>query len=274
MIRSGISYKEVTEFYSPDDSDKQLIYYQRAEELPEGDQQVVRVQKKRKVQSAFIGEVVTEHPTIYFNTQTGEWGESMDPEFFNNPDCHGDGPIKVRQVGSSVTSFFGNISMNGVSWHDDCFTDEGMVKDDLFIYCAGIKTVFRVFRGDKRVKKVSRGLFRNCPNLWSFTDLFYNCSNLEELPDDLFLYSPKVREMQSLCKGCVRLKYIPGKLFDPCDPSQIRNLSETFRYCEGLTGPAPELWEMFPKVNERACFEGCKGLSNYGEMPSSWKMYY
>ena len=62
---------------------------------------------------------------------------------------------------------------------------------------------------------------------------------------------------------------IPENLF--VNNTEISNFHVTFVGCAGLVGNSPALWERENVTNYAQCFKNCANLSNYADIPDSWK---
>jgi hypothetical protein len=94
---------------------------------------------------------------------------------------------------------------------------------------------------------------------------------LTPLPHFTDMYNADVPavSVQDMYRGCSRLKKIPDFLF--ANNPQLLNFKNCFDGCYGAMGKAPRLWRTYPDADGTACFRGCEGLSNFSDIPSSWK---
>lgn len=100
---------------------------------------------------------------------------------------------------------------------------------------------------------ISSGLFGALsgePAARMFFSTFYNCANLTSIPSDLF-------------------GTISGTL-------QVTSIASMFNGCSGLRGYSAQingkyLYEIWPSVRAAKAYAGCTGLTDYDDIPSTWK---
>jgi hypothetical protein len=124
------------------------------------------------------------------------------------------------------------------------------------------------FYGCSSLKEIPKGLFDNNINAINFWSCFDGCSSLTEIPEGLFDNNINATYFSYCFYGCVNLTKIPDGLFD-------NNINATYFYrsfsdCVNLTGLAPDLWTRSNVYGDN-CFMGCTNLSNYADIPNSWK---
>ncbi len=167
---------------------------------------------------------------------------------------------------------------------------------DLFGECSSVNGVRMLFDGCKALKSIPAGLFANMPAITTFERTFADCTSLESLPADLFsaIGTKDTGITLSECfSGCASLKSLPTSLFDTV--RRINYIDSCFKGCTSLTGESPytviiagdgteshihlyerERGDDFPNapVSTSAhadCFSGCTGLTDYANIPSSWR---
>ena len=118
----------------------------------------------------------------------------------------------------------------------------GELPEDLFMYCTKLKNMANAFCNTKFTGSVSGSLFRNNKQLVTLSEAFWNASITEITAD------------------CLNANH--GK---------ITNLNRTFNGCAAATGEAPSLWTTHPSAERAECFRGCTNLSNYDDIPETWK---
>ena len=122
-----------------------------------------------------------------------------------------------------------------------------------------------VFKGS-----VPENLFLRNAKLENTSGMF-SASNVNgELPDKLFSRNPNITTVSSMFRGCSNLTKINSTLFTSYN-SSIKSFSSTFDGCTKLTGTAPSIWITNPSATGTYCFTGCTKLSNYSDIPSTWK---
>ena len=131
------------------------------------------------------------------------------------------------------------------------------------------------------------------------SQMFYNCSNLTEIPETLTIPNT-VTNCSQMFFACSNLTVIPSTL---TIPNSVTNCSYMFSSCYNLTSdisniwpstwnytrtikisymfnscskivgtiPADKLWNSGKTFNSSGCFTGCTLLTNYDEIPAGWK---
>ena len=205
------------------------------------------------------------------------------------------------------TKISGNISENLFkdcenvetleSFFYSCTNITGNIPEKLFSPCRKLKNVSYFFINTKVTGEIPENLFSNCPELNNVCAVFYSCRNLNgsipknifkyntklvncgqvfrfcsnisgEIPEELFANCPDITAVNAAFEG-TKVTNIPQNLFANCN--KISNFQSTFYACNKITGNAPELWNRDNVTNSRYCFTGCTNLSNYSEIPDSWK---
>ncbi|MBQ3247118.1 MAG: hypothetical protein IJB08_03670, partial [Alistipes sp.] len=177
----------------------------------------------------------------------------------------------------------------------DC-TGLETIPSDLFGGCSAVSGVRSLFDGCKALKSIPMGLFAGMPAITTFERTFADCTSLESIPADLFsAIGTKTSSITfSECfSGCSSLKSLPASLFDTV--RRISYIDSCFSGCTSLTGESPyttitaadgtvsrihlyerERGDDFPNAPISAsthadCFKGCSGLSDYANIPSTWR---
>lgn len=149
---------------------------------------------------------------------------------------------------------------------------------DMFAECSSLKTI-------------PSGLFAGNPAITSFEATFADCISLETVPEDLFSAIGTKTSGITLSEcfmGCKSLQSLPAGLFDTV--RRISYIDGCFEGCSALTGESPytmigdrkvhlyerERGDDFPVVPSSStahenCFAYCRKLTDYSQMPSSWK---
>lgn len=118
-------------------------------------------------------------------------------------------------------------------------------------------------------------------NIFYFLQCFANCSNLYNIPENLFDNNIDALSFDGVFSGCWGLKSIPQKLFSKNKKANV--FAYCFSGCSAITGEVP-IDENGIKLYERTsengyvndiigtnCFTGCLNLSDYSEIPDNWK---
>lgn len=169
------------------------------------------------------------------------------------------------------------------------------IPDNLFENCPKVDNFMSCFNGCTSIIKIPNNLFKNCTKVSNFREtfsnnqnleiignsifnseaivyfynVFANCSKLKNIPGDLFKNCPNSKSFNNAFWGCTSLAEIPEGLFDNC--KNVEDFHATFGGSTNITGNAPKLWERTNVKNSSACFKGCSKLSNYSEIPDTWK---
>ena len=175
-------------------------------------------------------------------------------------------------------------------------TDIEEIPEGLFDKCTKVTDFSEAFFGCKKLQTIPEGLFDKCTEVTSFARTFYWCEKLQNIPVGLFDKCPEVTSFAGTFYGCSSLTSIPTGLFD--NNTKVKQfgynyptVGGTFGACRNLTGESPytvinvngvdtkvHLYERSnypvyftaPNVS-RYCFENCTGLTDYDNIPSSWK---
>ena len=116
--------------------------------------------------------------------------------------------------------------------------------------------------------------FQNCTNLvdlipapskntfkstTGFTNMFYGCSNITEVPEKLFYNAPCLTDLRGAFQGCTNLKSIPEKLFSHCE--KVTGFQSTFSGCSSLTEIPENTFSNCYKASDfQRVFEGCNNI--------------
>lgn len=95
--------------------------------------------------------------------------------------------------------------------------------------------------------------------LTSCSELFYACSNLNYIHEDLFRYNKLISNFQSCFMTCTSITVIPPRLFR--NNTNATNLSHCFRNCSSIKEiPFGLFHSNVLAQNFNACFDGCTAL--------------
>lgn len=162
---------------------------------------------------------------------------------------------------------------------------------DLMPAAEKVTSVKDMFAECSSLKSLPSGLFAGNPAITSFEATFADCTSLETIPEDLFSAIGTKTSSITFAEcfmNCSSLKSLPAGLFDTV--RRINYIDQCFEGCTSLTGETPytvigdrkvHLYERekgtdFPIVPSSAsahssCFKGCRGLTDYDQVPSEWK---
>lgn len=145
----------------------------------------------------------------------------------------------------------------------------------VFYDCIGLRTI-------------PQGLFINNSKVTDFTYSFYNCKSLTVLPADLFAGCPNVETFYGTFDLCSNIKDIPVNLLDK--NRKVKNFGYMFSSCYQCKNESPytivngvkyHLYErknnpeefIYPE-NSKYCFQSCSSMSDWSQIPSTWKYDY
>ena len=199
-------------------------------------------------------------------------------------DCAGmfHGCVSLKSIPAGLFS-----SCNAVIYFGSTFAGCESVSEipsGLFADCPAVEDFGAVF-ARTAITEIPEELFAACPEVKDFTYAFSNCKGLKTLPEALFASNRKVGSFSYTFDDCSSLEEIPVGLFDKC--RMVIDFTSTFEGCHSLKGESPytmidgvkyHLYERHLDDEQFLtpeyvydCFLNCKGLSDYSEIPSSWK---
>ena len=98
-----------------------------------------------------------------------------------------------------------------------------------------------------------------------FDELFYNCSSLTNILEDLFINNPQAITFESCFRNCSNLTSIPENIFS--NNTNIASFNYCFKDCSSLNSIPSNLFANNIEVTEFcSCFENCSSLTS---IPSS-----
>ena len=164
---------------------------------------------------------------------------------------------------TNVTSFS--------STFDYCNSLTGSIPEKLFANNSNVTLFFRTFSYCSGLTgSIPENLFVNCTNVTSFGYTFASCNSLTgSIPENLFVNCTNVTSFSSTFSRCSGLTGISENLFKNC--TKVTDFGFTFYNCTVLTGTAPALWNRTNVTSSSGCFSSCTNLTNYADIPSSWK---
>ena len=163
------------------------------------------------------------------------------------------------------------------------------IPEGLFDYCTKVSLFRYAFFNCTNLTSIPDGLFDKCTEVDSFNGTFSGCASLTSIPEGLFDKCTAVTNFAQTFANCAALTSIPEGLFDKC--TDIKYFTYTFEGCTALTGESPyttinvngadikvHLYERssYPEyftapTGYKKCFNACVGLSDYANIPASWK---
>ena len=154
----------------------------------------------------------------------------------------------------------------------------------MFMFCS-ITTISETFTLGNSVTNCS-SMFNGCYNLTAIpstltipdsvtncSGMFSECSNLTTIPET-FTLGNSVTNCSWMFKECVSLTSDISNIWPSTwNSTGTINVSQMFYYCSKVVGtvPADKLWNSGKTFNSNRCFSNCTSLTNYSEIPNSWK---
>lgn len=207
--------------------------------------------------------------------------------------------VDFGRTGIQRISFFGCSNLTSIDSSADMISNGGIPADDISgIGYAGLASVrdFSGFLRSTGITSVPSGLFEFTGLATNFSDLV-SFTGITTVPSGIFDDATAATSFASTFNGCVSLTSVPSDLFD--QNTEVLTFSGTFRNCISLTnvlqftnntsvtvfdrvydmyttsnslsGTAPELWNRSPQPSGTDAFRNCTGLSNFGDIPTSFK---
>lgn len=181
------------------------------------------------------------------------------PMLSHLPDNLLDGLINL----TSLRGFFRNSNIKTIT-------------NKLFGSISKITNLNRTFSGSK-LTSVPQGIFDNFIKLDDLYGCFMDCSSLTEIPSGLFKKNINVTNFSNTFDGTPYLKEIPSDLF-PNNNEWGNQTSINFQSCfycnsdNNTTGTVQDIWNIPNKtLTGTNCFRKRTNLTNYNDIPSSWK---
>jgi len=169
----------------------------------------------------------------------------------------------------------------------------------IHIYLGGfnnVSTLSHMFSCCEEVKYILLNNFQICNNITDISYLFYNCSSLKSLPDDIsnwdisnitnirYIFSncyslqtlpdiskwniSNVINMKGIFYGCSSLSYLPD--ISKWDTSNVIEMEELFYYCSSISHlPDISKWNTSNVKNMKGIFYKCLSLSSLPDI-SKW----
>ena len=173
--------------------------------------------------------------------------------------------------GNIPQGLFENCSnVTNLSWFfQGCTGITGPIPEELFNKCSKVTNMAGIFRYCSGITgDIPEKLFINCNKVTNFSNVFRFCPNISGvIPEKLFSNCTEISDISAAFEG-TKVSNIPANLFLNCN--KITNFQSTFYDCSYLTGNAPDLWSRNNVTSSKYCFHGCRNLSNYNQIPSSW----
>ena len=91
----------------------------------------------------------------------------------------------------------------------------------------------RLFYNCSNLYSIPENLFKNCPNVTTFGSIFCNCTNIVEIPEGLFDNNTLVEDFSYTFYGCSKINKLPEGLFNKC--TKAWNFNGTLKHCSMQT---------------------------------------
>ena len=133
----------------------------------------------------------------------------------------------------------------------------------IHIYLSGINSITNLshmFSCCEEVNYISFNRFQRYNNITDINYLFYNCSSLKSLPDDISNWDISyVTNINSIFSYCDSLQSLPD--ISKWDTSNITDISKMFLNCSSLSYlPDISKWDISNVTNMKGIFSGCSSL--------------
>jgi len=217
---------------------------------------------------AFQVQVTTPAPStafkVGFTSPTDllvDWGDG-------NSDTYNTTGVKTHTYASAGTY---TVSMSGHAHKIDFYTSATptllsavltpIVGVDGLVSCANM------FYGCTALANLPDDLFRYVTGVLDFNSSFRGCTALDSIPDDLFRYNSDVTSFLGCFYGCYNISTLPADLFH-YNPD-VTSFANCFMYCNALTAIPAALFDYNVSVSSFAyTFYGCSALG--GNAPALW----
>ena len=196
------------------------------------------------------------------------------------------GQTKITEIPEGI--FDGLAEVSGFALAFMNCTGLTSIPAGLFDNNTKVKTFQDMFAGCIGLTSIPTGLFDKCTKVTDFRGTFLG-TNITEIPEGLFDKCTEVTDFSETFAGCAELISIPVGLFDNC--TEVIDFSGVFNSCTKLKGESPytiinvdgtdvkvHLYERSSYPEHFAApkiywdtFDGCTGLSDYADIPGSWK---
>lgn len=165
-----------------------------------------------------------------------------------------------------------------------CFGCQNLtaLPDNLF---PAAESLQQSFKGCTSLRELPAHLVASGASLKEMQETFADCTSLVEMPETLLSGCTGLERVVSAFAGCTSLTGLPTALFDDC--RRLTDVEGAFMNCTALAGESPFTIIDGQKVHlyERAadpgrfaavakyylCFYACTGLSDYMDIPATWK---
>ena len=89
-----------------------------------------------------------------------------------------------------------------------------------------------LFYGCSSITSIPEDLFKNCTNITSFKGTFCKCTGVTNIPENLFANCPNVTSFEETFYNCTGITNIPENLFAGC--SNVTSFERTFYRCNNI----------------------------------------
>ncbi len=151
------------------------------------------------------------------------------------------------------------VLLTSRGWYFKYITDS-KGKDLLHNQTEKVYTTFKDVGEHKIAVKINN-------ELNSFEYCFYECENLQSIPEDLFRNCYNVRIFSYCFFGCASLNFIPNRLLYNC--TKATSFESCFERCRKLSFIPEDLFTYCPDAKFFTdCFKDCSGIL---DIPEEWK---
>ena len=170
---------------------------------------------------------------------------------------------------NASSMFYRCLSLGNPNVSED---DPYALDPNLFKNCAKLESTNSMFSEcDSLRGELPETLFQTCANLKNTDHMFYSTPISGTLSGNLFKNNKKLERVPGMFRSCGQLTGIEPTLFTDTNNPLITSFQYTFWGCSKMTGTAPQLWITHPSAERGQCFQGCTSLTNWAEIPDTWK---
>lgn len=168
----------------------------------------------------------------------------------------------LSHIGAGMLS--GCVSLNSVSYLLNDLNGRNQVSavpGDLFKGCVSLRTIHSVFASCSQLTEIPDELFADC-QIQHASDAFSRCRQLRYVPADIVTPSTTASILSSMFRNCEQLEMDINDIFTRNFPSGC-NLSDIFIGCKNVTGSKSEFLAKFPSPSDAEnAFYGCDRLTD------------
>lgn len=216
--------------------------------------------------------------SIYKNLyiSVDDWGSTQlkEIDFFG---CSNLSSLPIDGSGNAIL----HEGLRSVLRFDLTFNQTGItsIPIGLFDYSIDAISFINTFVFCQGITSIPANLFDNNTEVTSFAGTFNALVNVSTIPTGLFDNNTKVVNFSNVFRNCRSLTQIPEALFTNNQSvttfSNAFNMATTNNQLQNGSTPTDtnglELWQRTPEPIGTDCFAFCTGLSNFNQIPTTFK---